>query len=141
MSDLTFNPADMNPQDMADFSKLQCWVLGGGVSVTTTQLLEGLSLQHQHVEAPKGFKAKVMALVFGPHGQLPKGAYPHVVVVEDASAKALGQYIKQQNPDTFVISYLNSNSYTDLTIPQAPQHFEMVLGSVRGHLLRHVTLS
>ena len=132
---------DMNPQDQADFTGLSCWVLAEGeISTPTADLLKSLNIKPTVITLPQGFKQILKAKVLGPFSVIPHANFPSVLIVEVKKGYGLMRFIKQRSPATFAVSLFGKKFYADIDIPADPAHPQMVLGHVRGSLLRHLTL-
>lgn len=130
---------NMNPQDLADFSKLRCWFFSVGPRDTSmSTLFEGLSMISEDILVPTAFLARLRMACFGPHSLLPKGSYPDVMFTVSKEASALVKFVKQQSPTTFVISLHAAHPYADLNLMLDDIQSPAAIGLVRGHLLRHL---
>jgi hypothetical protein len=129
----------MSPQDSADFSKLECWHFWATAPESSVNVLsKGLCINSHDIEIPTSFWGRVRTTCLGPHSILPKSDYPDIVFTTSAKAHNLVKYIKQQSPNTYIVSLMASHPYADLSLSEDDLKSPAAIGLVRGHLLRHL---
>ena len=132
---------NMNPHDHVDFSKLTCWFFSShGKEFAVERILRELNIQTLDVAVPMTFAKRMKMKLIGAKEFLPKENLPDVVITVERNAAEQVTYIKQQSPNTYVISIMfgGQHPYADLKLRRDEILSPASTGFIRGKLLRHL---